>query len=429
MRSLIAASAMLLPVLPATGQFTFLPHNLSAAGSAHQVVFSAGRKAVLGLDASIPGAINLVQWTVAGASNSWVVDTLNPPPFGIGSALAGLDTGNVVCLDTQGQTFELTSTGWVNMGVAPVPAQRVLAGFAAIPGGAAILFGGLDLNTLQPLNDTWLYAGGTWIPLPIAGPPPARFAPSMAFDGTRIVLFGGQNLSVNFGDTWTLTTPGVWTLLAPLASPAAGTNLAMAGRPVDGDVLLAGAGPAGNEIWTLTGSTWTQDTAVVPFAVQSAAFDAVHNEVIAVSGGGQTAAIGTFGGRTYGVGCSCGGGPLLSIILLPTTAPTVSPPGLPRIGQQIRLGAVGVPASSPSSLLFMAFSGTRTAGTPGVFCTDWITAGGGTVGMTNNLNGSAQTAPIPIANSASLIGLTLFYEMFDFSAACSSNGVEVRVGR
>ena len=88
------------------------------------------------------------------------------------------------------------------------------------------MFGGASGGEEQ--NTTWLWdqAGVTWIQLSTQHSPPAREGAGMAYDVAlgRVILFGGQNNSGNFNDTWELSsapTPTPTPTLTPTPSPTA----------------------------------------------------------------------------------------------------------------------------------------------------------------------------------------------------------------
>jgi hypothetical protein len=62
------------------------------------------------------------------------------------------------------------------------------------------LFGG-ETGSATYLNDTWEWEGSQWRQVADTGPVP-RSGHGMVFDGTRVLLFGGQSGSGYFGDTW-----------------------------------------------------------------------------------------------------------------------------------------------------------------------------------------------------------------------------------
>jgi hypothetical protein len=139
-------------------------------------------------------------------------------------------------------------------------------------GMRAIAFGGEEIPTVAPTapqavtaGDTWGWDGTTWTE-GTAGEPRARDAYAMAYDAThqQAVLFGGQNQTLNaiFCDTWTWDGTN-WTLRQPVPSPPTRDFAAMAW---DGSKLVLFGGIQGfsrgqanllSDTWTWDGATWT----------------------------------------------------------------------------------------------------------------------------------------------------------------------------
>ena len=91
-----------------------------------------------------------------------------------------------------------------------------------------VIFGGHTGSSR--LNEVWALPLGSpvsWQALAPTGTPPApRWGQGGAYDpaGDRIVLFGGNNLTTAFADSWTLTLAGTpaWSKLTPTGTPPAG---------------------------------------------------------------------------------------------------------------------------------------------------------------------------------------------------------------
>jgi hypothetical protein len=120
------------------------------------------------------------------------------------------------------------------------------------------------------LNQTWTFSGsGTpnWTNTSASlinanGPLPGRINQVIAFDGTNIMLYGGQGSSSTAGvyqDTW-LWNGTTWTQQSPTVAPfgrykaqacyLAGAGAVMFGGEIVGQLLL--------ETWVWSGSTWSQ---------------------------------------------------------------------------------------------------------------------------------------------------------------------------
>jgi hypothetical protein len=90
------------------------------------------------------------------------------------------------------------------------------------------LFGGRDASTYSSNLYTYNYATNTWTLLsPVGGiAPPARYRTNFAYDSTNniFLLYGGQNATTVFGDTWAYNpVSNTWTQLNPPQSPPVGT--------------------------------------------------------------------------------------------------------------------------------------------------------------------------------------------------------------
>jgi hypothetical protein len=140
-----------------------------------------------------------------------------------------------------------------------------------------IVFGGCSFTgefCTKYLNDVWVLTnangvGGvpTWMQLSPAGTPPApRWAHAAAYDtvNNRMIVFGGDNQSVIFSDTWVLSnanglggTP-TWTRLSPSGGPPEGQDSATVVYDANDNLLIEFAGTMqgfavdANSVWTLS---------------------------------------------------------------------------------------------------------------------------------------------------------------------------------
>jgi Kelch motif len=132
--------------------------------------------------------------------------------------------------------------------------------------------------------------------------PSARSDAAFAYDGqsSSLVLFGGHQGSIDFGDTWEFSSGG-WTNVTPPAPNGTNTPTARFGASVAYDnvsgeiVLFGGMGPRGfdNDTWTWTTTGWHEvPTAVAPSARDYAAmaFDARLGVVVLFGGNNLTGA-------------------------------------------------------------------------------------------------------------------------------------------
>jgi cysteine-rich repeat protein len=120
-----------------------------------------------------------------------------------------------------------------------------------------VVFGGLDVPGFDTTDDTFELDGSTgqWMARSDLVRPPARARGSLGFDGTHLVLFGGQGAGAGLGDTWELDDTGWREITSSGAvAPAAQTDLAMTYDPV-GHRLVAFDDAA--TTWAYAGSAWS----------------------------------------------------------------------------------------------------------------------------------------------------------------------------
>ena len=126
-------------------------------------------------------------------------------------------------------------------------------------GRRTVMFGGAPAAVVggARLNDTWAFSAGAWQPLHPATSPPARALAASAFDGTRMVLFGGSGVGGGFlKDTWAFD--GVdWKQIRTTNGPSArATSMVYDGERI---VLFGGYdGRIHDDTWVFDGKTWTQ---------------------------------------------------------------------------------------------------------------------------------------------------------------------------
>jgi|GEM_PF-3489586 len=182
------------------------------------------------------------------------------------------------------------------------PSARGGHALAFHPGrGRVILFGGAGRDGV--LGDTWEWDGDLWTQVDDSGPP-ARTSGGMTFDGTDIILFGGELAAVGgvpsvAGDTWRWDGSG-WTQIDD-SGPQARGYAPLAFLPGTDDVLMFG-GTTGTamlrDTWVLSRDGWTQvdDTGPDARAAHALAFDAEVGSAVLFGG----AAFGTTFSDTWG---------------------------------------------------------------------------------------------------------------------------------
>lgn len=208
-------------------------HSMAYASDAGQVILFGGVDSIRG-----SSWLNDT-WAYDSATNTW---TELFPDGGLPSARCGHSmvydpgTGRVLMFGGLDSTYAVLNDDWAydpatNRWAELYPAGErptVRSGAAMVydsATGKVILFGGLDLKTL---NDTWVYdpAANTWTDLHPAGDvPPARSGAAMVYDSDsdRVVLFGGSDTLMGdscLNDTWAYDpTANTWTKLALGANP------------------------------------------------------------------------------------------------------------------------------------------------------------------------------------------------------------------
>ena len=125
--------------------------------------------------------------------------------------------------------------------------------------GDIVLFGGQDATSL--FGDTWMFKSGAWTEAAPSTSPSPRQGAAIAYDGAtnQLLLFGGGSDSGFLGDTWTWDG-STWTQLHPAASPPARQRAEMVYDAAHHVIVLFGGynGAYLNGTWTWNGVTWTK---------------------------------------------------------------------------------------------------------------------------------------------------------------------------
>jgi hypothetical protein len=208
-------------------------------------------------------------WTLLGSSAT-------PTPRNDPSLAYDSTTDQVILFGGSGlnDTWSYSAGNWTLLAPAHAPTGRMYATLTDDPSdGELVLFGGETVTQGAPnialLNDTWVFANGTWTNLTAtAHGPVGRIAASSAYDSTAglVVLFGGENRTVLLNDTWTFHA-GRWTEVG-VGDPAPPSRYgaSLADDPDDSGLLLFGgygcvvpSDPAllCNDTWTYSAGAWT----------------------------------------------------------------------------------------------------------------------------------------------------------------------------
>jgi hypothetical protein len=137
--------------------------------------------------------------------------------------------------------------------------------------GNTVLFGGMSpFDNATQLNyysaETWVWTGLRWVQRYPVHSPSARAAYAMAWDGEKVVMFGGRQGLTVFNDTWVWQNDD-WRLLQTPTAPTARNYHTMTYDPLRDRIVLFG----GNQLsadgksfttvydtWEFDGTDWTR---------------------------------------------------------------------------------------------------------------------------------------------------------------------------
>lgn len=174
--------------------------------------------------------------------------------------------------DVGGQTWKFLGGSWTELFPATEPPATEVGGLTFDPTlGKVVHFGGYGLQSGQPQNQVWYYAGGDWSLCTTCGTAPSPrqgevFVYDPQFGGE--IMFGGQGSSPAFKDgTWLLQGGTTWVnLTSTLGTPPsarAGTGYAY--DPAIPGLLVFGGQTFGSvslgDTWILQPSGWSQPVA------------------------------------------------------------------------------------------------------------------------------------------------------------------------
>jgi cysteine-rich repeat protein len=152
-----------------------------------------------------------------------------------------------------------------------------------------VVFGGSLYSTTTPpplLNDTWEYnsATGAWTQFGGSAPTPPRTAGSLAFDGKRLVLFGGASGTfMRLGDTWEYDGTK-WTAITAAAGPPAQYAAAMTYDPIGARAIML---DSNSDTWAYANGAWTKletTSAPPPRTLASLAFHPRRQRIVMFGG-------------------------------------------------------------------------------------------------------------------------------------------------
>ena len=223
---------------------------------------------------------------------------------GKGVLLFGGFNGSAVLNDS----WYWNGTSWLQVTTLPAATPPARSNAAiAFNGSKVVLFGGACgypvATTTCYLNDTWTWdpTSQTWASVAGAGPS-ARAASMLAKDSSynNLLLFGGKfttgTTTTYFGDSWTFNGTN-WALKTLSTAPMARAYSAMA-TDTSGQVVLFGGfdGTYLNDTWRWNGTAWSQAvTYAQPPVRKMAAFSLFYHP-----NGGTALGLALFGGRDAG---------------------------------------------------------------------------------------------------------------------------------
>lgn len=200
-------------------------------------------------------------------------------------------------------SYDASSNAWENLNATNTPPLRLLCSAAYdVQSDKLILFGGTDVYTFIPVNETWAYdfTSNTWTEMTPANPPPAQMYQTMVYDSESdvIVMYGGA-YDDGMGNPVFIENPwaydydtDMWVEMEPPVSPPERFAAANVYDPVS-DLMLTfgGATPAGqrNDMWAYdyNADSWTEITELVKPPERAVALMAIDpdNRVIVLHGG------------------------------------------------------------------------------------------------------------------------------------------------
>lgn len=222
-----------------------------ALRNGHGMVYDSARHCTV----LFGGGATTETWTYDGRLWARQAVAAAPPKYAGRAAMAYDERRQrTVLFSEAGQTWEWDGRLWTQCTPTTSPTARFNAALA-YDGQRVVLFGGDDNNTqgktLTRMNDTWIWDGVNWSRCTPAAAPPVRSKHALAYDRGRghAVLFGGaENLVTTYTTYSTDSALGdtwewdgaTWTQCAPTSSPLARHEHVMIYDPVSSRTLLTG---------------------------------------------------------------------------------------------------------------------------------------------------------------------------------------------
>jgi hypothetical protein len=248
-------------------------HATAAAAAGNAMLFGGFWHGNALGDTWVCDGMNWAQQNVTGPSGRW------------GAAAASLNGTAVLFggvyfdggfFEPLGDTWEWTGTAWGQLG-ASAPTARGFAAAAAL-NGKMMLFGGTtspnEISAASLLGDTWEWDGTGWTQQNVVSPSPRYGAAAATLQGSKILLFGGANVSGVLGDTWEWDG-NIWIQLG-VSGPSARYGSSAATEPSGNVVLFGGSNELSGDgeeatgtlgdTWEWNGATWAQLSVQSPSA-------------------------------------------------------------------------------------------------------------------------------------------------------------------
>ncbi len=150
--------------------------------------------------------------------------------------------------------YDFDANGWTRRNPNESPSPRAINGLMAYDTSVdrVVLFGGQDVG--GNLGDTWEYDDNTneWTETSPDTSPSPRHAGAMAHDNRTdlVILFGGQGVSAASDETWAYDADSdTWTRLGAGDGPSRRFGAAMAYDTKSESIILFGGSTGGGETW------------------------------------------------------------------------------------------------------------------------------------------------------------------------------------
>ncbi len=214
-------------------------------------------------------------WKYDSVSDLWEeIDPPSPSPRSSAAMATDEKNGQVLLFggtedywETMGDTWAWNGVEWIKKRPSTSPSPRHSAAMA-FNGRDVLLFGGYNYDSVEDIehyyDDTWIWDGEDWrkIDTQPGATPPGRYSAAMAYNPLtgQVVMFGGNGEIDTLGDTW-VWNGEAWNRVDPREgdpSPRYGASLAFDGKKI---LLFGGftkAGLTSNETWLFDGDKWTK---------------------------------------------------------------------------------------------------------------------------------------------------------------------------